>query len=586
MTQIYIVGGWLPVGRSSLNGFALNPYHRVMNQKMIFIFKYLDLFIALAAGFAGMGCQDSADTAPVTPPSSSSESLSVEPSGEQELGFFDTVVFTVSLKNGNGKPLADAPVEARLIGEAYNAALNPTQLSTGADGTAQVTFTAPDREVSFDIRFKSPTREVLVPIKVDSTRTGVSLDVKYDGDRAFSLIEAKLYEMSDSFSCEDPEAAVSIDALVDKKGITPTAFTFFGLRQDGSYAVHVTGKNATGKIRASGCVTDLVPSAHDAELILSNTLMNAAGIYSIQMAVDTDGAIDPLVNQLSDSIQFISNPAGAILDNLGDTLDQFAVESFVRLREDQGLDALLTEGYFTSNGIDVQAAVDPVWEMLKHNLNRFTAMGTFELETDTDTAFILHHVIHSLYFPREGNPQDLPCPILTPNQGIGAARLGGERGADDTLMLDDTLLIDEHEMTLWLGDTLLFLLREALLTQHDTKVLGESLEAIVDCASVAEFLEGSLSDVAARATLEEGCRHATMEADSELQDQVTKMNQYDSLFFKGACDLDIPLDGDAIERLIEGELIVSWGASGSDDISGMRATFEANRVPPSQSDDR
>ncbi len=528
----------------------------------------------LVAFFVEMGCQDVADTAFADPYTLPTEILTVGPDGHQELGYFEKVVFTVSLSDEVGNPLSDVPVEARLIGEAYNASLEPAELHTAKDGTGQVTFTAPDREVSFDIRFKSPTREVLVPISVDSTRTGISLDVAYSGDRAFSTIEAQLYEMTDTFSCAVISEETPIDIVVDRRGITPTTLTFFGLRQDASYSVKIMGKNANGEIRASGCVSDFVPAQAAVELSLTNTPMNAAGAYNIQTSLDTTGEFDELVDLFSHKIHLIADPAAAILDNISGTLDQFAVESYVRLREDQGLDELLTAGYFGARGIDVGEAMGPVWDFMKGNLSGFKAVGTFELATAGENEFILYHVITSLQFPREGNAFDLTFKINNADPGVGTARFGGNSETDDTLV------IDTHQIHMGgLGEPLSFLFREALQMRYDTIELGESLESIVDCAAVAEFLEEPLSDVAARATIEEGCLLATMEADGELQDQVTELNRYDSLSFKGHCDLEIPMKGNAIERLTSGEFSVSWeSVSHNAPLVGMQATFEATRV--------
>jgi hypothetical protein len=501
------------------------------------------------------------------------ETLTVTPAMLNEIGFYEKIVFEIKLKDQENAPLADVPVLVSLIGEAHNADLAPGKFNTSAEGTGQVTFIAPDKEASFEIRFKSPESEVYVPVTVDPTIVSLSLSVDYPGQRTLSTMEASLYEMTSDFNCNDLTASPLVDASIYHRAVTPMTFSFFGLREDQLYGIVVTGNNSAGEVRASGCVTDLVPNQQNDELVLVDTPLNATGTFDIITEFDTGGAIDVLVDQLAENIDFADSPARAIFDSIGKVLaenDPFAEEAFNQQREDNAWDQLLASAYFEKQDVDVAGAIQPIWERMKSSMNGFTAIGSFELEiseADDEDDYNLYHEITLLQFPRAEGDDLLDFPIEVPDMAVGAARDGSH----------DSLLIISHQVHLGLGEPLHFLFIDALQSLFNESELSEALEAIVDCTAVAEFLEEPLSDVAVRSTIEEGCRIAAVEANGQAVDQVTELSQYDLITFRGSCSLEVPFTGNRVDNLESGEFFVTWGNDLGEQHS-MKASFEAHRT--------
>lgn len=528
---------------------------------MYYRFQTLAIFLVLFSAIYTSNCSDAPLSEASSVPSVAG-TLKVTPSDSVSIGFLDEIIFEVSLKDMSGTPIVGAPIIASFIGDAGNATLAPSSFHTSEQGSGQIIFTAPTKPVSFEIRFKSPENEISVEVVVDPTLSAVSFDVDYPGKRDLALVEAALYRDVD---CADiTTSAVTPERTFERDAVFPVTFDIDGLAENGSYTVQVTGKNERDQPRASLCLPNVSPS-HQYELLrIEDIPLDIAGQFITTTHLKMPDVMSLLVEQLGERIQFIVSPETAILDEIETTLseDQFAQEAFNQYREEHTLEVAL-ETYFSEAQIDVGDTFAPVWAHMDAAMSSFNIIGALEIESSQEASLLVYHELEWMVFmPNTADP--LEYYIRNPDTADGTAR----RGADDTLFLD------EHTISLGLGLPLSFLFRTALSDTMAVQELDQALMAVVDCEAVAIFLEPLLADITTFSVIEQSCRESATTATEQLNAAITELNLYDQLTLSALCDIQVPLEGVVIDRMVSRTFDVEW-----DDFQMKAESFEANRIP-------
>jgi hypothetical protein len=496
------------------------------------------------------------------------ETLRVTPSSIINIGYSDKITFNISLVDATGKAIVGAPVIASFVGDSSNASLTPATFHTSEQGTGQVTFVAPDKEVSFAIRFKSPEDEESVEVVVDRSMFSITLDIEYSGNREMDSLQALLYRDT---SCDEliPNEDDSVESF-EQGGALPTSVFIDGLQAETSYTILVNAKNEEERIRASGCVDGISPSKATEPLELMDTRLFIAGQYTTQTRLEMPGVADLIVDRLADRIELISSPEMAILNGIESVLsdDPFAQETFNQQREELDLGRVLSS-YFRDESIDIFASLETTWSDIKTALSSFDLIGTLELEPSQEgNDFTSYHTLERFRFYQE-NDEMLEHVIHLPDTSRGTMEM-------DPLNIDT--LIWNHETSLGLGVPLSFLFTTVLQDNLGTQEINGALLSIIDCDGVTAVLEPHLADVTTSSVIQQGCQRATDTAQEQLNAEITELNQYDQLSFKATCQVEVPITDEQVNKLESDDLSLVWG----DDENGLyemyAESFEANRV--------
>ena len=516
------------------------------------------------------GCQsdNSADSAAL----SGAFKIVVEPSESVTVGYFEKQTFVIKLQDAQGTPLVGDLVTASFEGVAHNAHLEPVSFVTDAQGAGEVVFTAPDKDVGFDIRFSSPAVEedTLVGIEVSHETIALSLNVTYSGKRQIGTVDVELYRGVD---CESLTAGSDHEPV---KSITesplPASLNFTGLYYNETYTAWAVGRDANGEVCAKACLDDLVPNLGPEKIALSDVVLNISGNYEITTEIETDGALDVVVNNYASYFNrfFVNDPARSILNGIGRVIsaqEPVAAESYEELREQNELEAVLNK-YLEKNAIDLPALFEPVWESVKDHLVTITARGALELVSPDDGDYPVFHRIDQFDF-LAGDGENISIYWIEGSEnGMSVARLDEN---DDT-----RLIIDKHQIALGLATPILFLLFEELDARFKVQKINVALESIVDCEQVADQLVPWLKNVSDRILIHAGCIEATLQAEQKALERSVLLNTiYSQLAFIGSCQLEEPVTGNRTQRLIEGVFHVTWTGFTPSPIGPMDATFEA-----------
>jgi hypothetical protein len=503
------------------------------------------------------------------------EVLEIAPTGPIEVGVFEKTTFTIHLSDRKGRPIVGAPITASFTDQAHNATLVPNRLTTDANGSGAVEFTAPITEssteqVMFDIRFQSAGKEVYVPVIVDPSLVGISVDIAYDGYRDLASLEAILTEHEETHNAVSPKK-VELEAAT-----LPTAVTFPGLIQEKRYKIEVNAYNKDGNLRANGILEDIVPNRPPQTLKITDSRLGIIGAYAITTHLIPDHVLDWSIPTLLNDLIFLEAPATAILDSIEEELaesDLFAQESFKQERETQNLDEKLSDNLLERD-IDYPGIVEGITREMEARLADITLRGSLEIALPEGDTFTLYHIIESVTF---GPPDDLEAltDSLEADQqdtGKGTAQLGP----------CDTLIISPHLISLGLGDRIDFLFRELLKKNLNGTDAAVGFLNNVGCGGenadeTILFLLSHLEEITLRPTIEMGCQRAVHTMLTKLEENTAVLNQTTSLMFEGSCSVVVPKAGNQIEMLSDGVLEVTWDEE-SDSREVMNASFEASLI--------
>jgi hypothetical protein len=490
--------------------------------------------------------------------------LQVGPGGPIDLGFFEEQVFDVQLSGITGDPLAGEPISVSLIGPAHNGFVSPFELTSDEEGSGQVVFTAPDTATELEIRFSSPAAEadVVVAVTVDPAELGFTIEVEYDGQRQLAYVEAQIYADA---TCEDLALGIAGDpADVQTAESIPAGFTFVGLLAGSTYAVGAVGQNSENEPRAEDCLDGLLPDGDGGVLGLTDLPFDVVGVFGVEMAVSTSGALEPAVAELASSLDpFSTDVPDAILDAIRAVIEDepLIAESFDEIRVTDDLDGLLVAD-FAARDVDVAGSLSAAWEQVDASLVGFAMSAELEFGAPTDGVYDLYHQIVALSFV--GIEQSFL--VALPETGQGTA----SPAVDDI----DALLISQHQVGLGLGGPVEFLLEAELAESYGAEGLAGALEEIVDCDAVVTVLAGPLDGVADAAEILAGCQDAMIGAAVLLDEGVALISgEYAQVSFnEGSCRLADPGVGNLVEELIEGEFQVTW--EGGDPLGPMGGEFD------------
>jgi hypothetical protein len=528
----------------------------------------------LAAIAALVGCESSNTDDAISPQGSQ---FIVTPGGSIEVGYFEQQTLSVQLLDSSGLPMPGAPVLASFIGPAHNGTLVPDTFNTDSSGSGKVVFTAPDKEIDFQIRLFSVDldSEKFVRVIIDPERTRLSSTVSYEGTRQITDLTASLHEF---VSCDDLDVDEGTEEVqIFTSHELPSSVEFSGLKSGVTYTLMVRGWSASGELRAKVCKDELVPNQPIEDLTIEDIPLNTIGSYDIVSTIQIDGEMDIATDKFARYLidNFLAIPEKIILDEVRKEViarQPFAKETFDQIRDQTELDAFLAQD-FEDRGVDLVESFDPIWEMMKDHQVMLEAEGEIEFGSGDHAGYSLYHRVDRLVFSN-GTGDSLGVFVVgIPETGTGVV----EPGVSD----QDLLYLDRHSISLGLGDPLHFLFWSALNHEFDSKVVAEVLQLLVDCEKVTVALLPWLEDVTDIATIQKGCETATVSGEQWPLLAVADMSsRYSKLVFEGSCRLEDPVSGDEVLELSNGQFQVNWNGvslGGPEQLGPMTASFEAQR---------
>ena len=252
---------------------------------------------------------------------------------------------TVRYVDADGAPIAAAPLDWAIVGDAAGGRLGALQTSTDADGISQTMLTAGSSDAMFMVEITPPVGSGAgFDVAVADTDLGsITVDMTYPGSRALVRFDTLLFDGADCASM-DPLAlptALRSAPVVTSVDARPA---FAGVATGSAYAVAVVAHNATS-VAAFGC-RDGVAVTAGADTPVNITLMDVAippsfvGVWDLDDRFDFGGALPPSVE--------------SFLDVIGELADDDVTDAGNPTYEETDLDG---DGIFPEYGVDPGAFV-------------------------------------------------------------------------------------------------------------------------------------------------------------------------------------------------------------------------------------
>jgi len=397
---------------------------------------------------------------------------------------------------------------------------------------------------------------------------------------SISLVDADV-------SCEDFDPVVPWQEGIASQKAVPGldgVVTFEHLAVETTYALFATALGPGGKLAAAGCMDgiEVLPGEMGAtELVLEIylLLLDARGTYAVTHVLDTDAASWAPADALVDEVATLyDDPAGALYEKvrtialvnsgLEETDPAFtafssslenAVAAWFAAETPACVDAL------TAQGASLGAAVDRI--ILTSTLDLGGVAEEIQLTgswgwTDLSVQWpggceIGDEGCATLHFaPADLVASDYPVYLSTDLFSASVTNF-------------DLLVIENHGLSLSLGDLALHLLHEVLLPAVGGPADILALAAgFADCAAiVADMTPSAVTGIGLdAATIAGMCQSAVNSLTGDLEDAVEDLQQESELKVKGSCTLvddDADLEVDALtDGLWDGDVLVDGEEAG------------------------